>query len=299
MLFEIPKFSIAVGTLGPAAIFLGLMYLCYRAESLHHIRLRLIRLFVSRRDLTHDAINQHILDESSLFAFRFSTGIKAQTAAEAERIIAFGLAHDVPLSLISRAGKAFNIAELKMREKSLPRPWHAPVFFALAFALFTPAVFFVGMSTDKEFMTSLTETGTEIWLSADHVTPREGIRKGNPTIYKDALCKDATRPGNDGTSSWPSSRDREILCEVFNDPELSSLIDEEVKAQRLVWIYCAVLLGGLSASVFFALIQILSAQNLARRLSGTAATSQQAVVARPRKLCIHLSIFGHSRSSDH
>ena len=299
MLFEIPKFSIAAGTLGPALIILGLLYLCYRAESLHHIRLRLIRLFVSRRDLTHDAINQHILDESSLFAFRFSTGIKAQTAAEAERIIAFGLAHNVPLSLISRAGKAFNIAELKMGKKFLPRPWHAPVLFALAFALFTPAVFFVGMSTEKEFMTSLKETGTEIWLSADHVTPRDGFRKGNPTIDKDALCKAVTRAGDAGTSSWPSTRDKQILCDVFNDPQLSNMINDEVKAQRLALIYYALLLGGMSAYMFVTLIQTLSAQNLARRLSGTAAISEQAIAPRPRKLCIHLSIFGHGRSSDH
>lgn len=92
MLLEIPFINILPVIVPPALILFGFIYLWYRAESLHHIRLRLIRIFVSRRDLTNETINQHILDESSLLAFRFSSGIKAETLQDAEGVISFALA---------------------------------------------------------------------------------------------------------------------------------------------------------------------------------------------------------------
>ncbi|MEN5388645.1 DUF6216 family protein [[Pseudomonas] hibiscicola] len=299
MLLEIPFINILPVIAPPALILFGFIYLWYRAESLHHIRLRLIRIFVSRRDLTNETINQHILDESSLLAFRFSSGIKAETLQDAEGVISFALAKNIPLSLISRAGRAFDISALTMREKQLPRRGQNIIVFLLALFFFVPAVILAGMSTEGDFMTSLKETGTKIWLSPDHVSQRNWFLKG-VTIEKNVLCQPlAPRSGEPKPSNWLSPRDKEILCEVFNDAKLSKVINEEVKAQRRSLIYLAVLCGGMSVFTFILMIQGLTAQNLAQRLQKTNPAAQQAVIARPRKLCIHLSIFGQRRRSDH
>lgn len=294
-----PSISTVSGMVPPALIIVGLSYLCYRAESLHHIRLRLIRIFVSRRDLTNEKVNQQILDESSLLAFRFSTGVKAETLADAESVISFALSKNIPLSLIGRAGRAFNIPELSIREKLVPRTWQCPILFIIAFSFFIPSTLFATLSTENNFMTSLKETGTKIWLTADHVSQRNGLFKGERTIEKNVLCTPAGPSDVTVIPTWPSARDREILCELFSEPELSNLINEEVKAQRRTSIYLAVLLGGMSVFVFVLMMQGFAAQNLAQRLARTSLADQRPVTPKQRKLCIHLSVFARRRTTEH
>lgn len=286
--------------LTPSALILaGLIYLWLRAESLHHIRLRILRLFVSRRDLRVRSINQQIAEDSSLFAFRFNSGIKAETLADAESVIAFAKAKNLPLSLIGRAGRAFNINTLDLREKSIPARWHSWFFFALAIVFFTFAVIFAGFATKKEFMTSLTETGTKLWLTNDRAIQREGLRAGEATIAKEDLCASTASTEGHKAVGWPSVRDREILCEVFKDPEFSKLLDDEVKTQRRVATLIAAWAAALGTLSLYLLTYILAVFELAKRIKKDAPGLQQTSHPKPQRRCIHLSLFCRCKDSAH
>jgi len=233
----------------------------HRTGSTHTLMNRLWATFNGKKSCTVQPIQDALDEQAALMQFRFTTGLKARTVAQAETLIQWARNNDESVTDIAGCGPYFSIENLAIKDKSaFPKPWSIIAIGLIIFALtLAGALTFLAMGQNKALL-QFTESNTLFWLdtrSADTLwhTRRLALKQCNkPAI--ELAAEDA------GFSAEEIS----IICK-----RAASLTNDDVRKSvtELRWGLLILLIffaAGLHFSFRF-LQQVLNAKDMAKRLA--------------------------------
>ncbi|MCW1977477.1 DUF6216 family protein [Xanthomonas campestris] len=204
---------------------------CWRAGSFHPIHSRLLRFFISRDEVEDPVIRKSLADQAALISFRMTHGVRTRTLSDAKKLAEFANVKNISLDLIGRAGWVFDLKNLEIIPKRLPRKYWFTLPI-LIFLIFIPAgLLSLGLTTNSNLLATLKKTHTDLWLSDSDATLVRPFFGDRVTITKSDCSKK--------TELWVTPEgfkleDRSILCGIWNDSEIRSHITKEVSKQRKV-----------------------------------------------------------------
>jgi hypothetical protein len=241
--------------------------ICWLAGSLHPLKHRLLRLFISRDDIEDRFMKQALAESSALSVLELTYGIRARTIKDAKRIIGRAQSLNLPLRQIGLAGTAFDTETFTVVAKKRPQSIAVWVSLAGMLLCWTLMITFILGATESRLLATLKETDTWIWLGTDQAQLARTTLSGNPATITKTTCPLSDMPAaglsSDGTSerkksllsSDPrfNSKDNAILCRIWQDPSLRADLEDSVREQRVTFSLTAALMAG--ASLFFIYVQ--------------------------------------------
>ncbi|WP_325051197.1 DUF6216 family protein [Stenotrophomonas sp. MYb57] len=278
--------------------------ICWLAGSLHPLKHRLLRLFISRDDIEDRFMKQALAESSALSVLELTYGVRAHTVKDAKRIIGRAHSLNVPLRQIGLAGTAFDTETFTIIANKRPHSiavWLSFLGMVLCWALMI--IFALG-ATESRLLATLKETDTWIWLGKEQAQLARTTFSGNPAFIRKTDCPLSEMPAAGLPPNGPSSRkkpsatsdprfnseDKVILCRIWQDPSLLAALEAAVREQRVAFSLTAALMA--AASLFFIYVQRhAAAVRLLERLRGVgSAALTRASRTRSPHLVMHLRV---------
>lgn len=237
---------------------LAAVFICWHAGSLHPLKHRLLRLFISRDDIEDRFMKQVLAESSALSALKLTYGIRVRTIKDAKRIIGRANSLNLPLRQIGLAGSAFDTETFTVVADKRPHSsvaWLTSLGLVISFLLL---ITFTLAANETRLLATLKETNTWIWLGKEDAQLARTTFSKNPAFIVKADCKgnqptvggkSRTAPSapsrrESSTASNPrfDSRDKGILCQIWQDSTLQSELDASVREQRATfWLVAALM----------------------------------------------------------
>lgn len=256
------------------------LYLCYKSGTLHPLRNRLTRLFVSREDIEPGPIRNSLSDRSAVVSFAMIYGIHLDTASEVEAFISKAQSRDIPLHLIGIAGSAFDRSEFSVRPDRSPRRWgDGMIGIGLLISYLATACFLAGTIAD-DILIRVRATNTVLWVEAkEGEGTARGILRDRNVAFSQAECK--TLPAAGKIEPFIGNEHRynlSVLCAIWTSPSERKELIDALPHQRIA--FSAV--GLLCLTILAGLLQALIRRNAIRRLERRALAHSSPVPETPR-----------------
>lgn len=259
------------------------LYLCYKSGTLHPLRNRLTRLFVSREDIEPGPIRNSFSDRSAVVSFAMIYGIHLDTAPEVEAFIAKAQSRNIPLHLIGIAGSAFDRSEFSVRPDRSPRRWgDGMVGIGLLVSYIAAACFLAGTLAD-DILIRVRATNTVLWVEAkEGEGTARGILRDRNMAFSQAECE--TLPAAETIGPFIGDEHRynlSVLCAIWTSPSERKELIDALPQQRIA--FSAV--GLLFLTILVAFLQALIRRNAIRKLERRvlANSSPASEIPRPRR----------------
>lgn len=178
------------------------IYLCYKSGTLHPLRNRLMRLFISREDVEQGPIRDSLSDRSAVVSFGMIYGIYLDTTSEAEALIAGARARKIPLHLIGHAGSAFDRSTLRMKPRKTPRAWVDVLVVVGMLGAYAGAALFAASMFTNSVLIRIKATDNLVWISTADNTA-SGMFGNSDYVLSAAKCPPAS-----GSEARPPASDR-------------------------------------------------------------------------------------------
>ena len=146
-----------------------------RTRSFHPIMSRLWGLFTDRKECDDPTIDSFLKSRSALMQFRFTTGIRASTSAEAHAVIDYANKKRIDPDRIAACGEYFDVTIPSLKdEKELPKKWGL-VFLVISSIVcsWVAFAFLLGSLSDK-MIVRMKDSGTWFALGNDRAKPLFG-----------------------------------------------------------------------------------------------------------------------------
>jgi len=246
-----------IATLAKAALpVLGLsvvaLYLCYKSGTLHPLRNRLMRLFISRDDIEQGPIRDAISERSAVVSFGMVYGIHLETSSDVEALIGQARTRNIPLHLIGMAGKAFDREAFEVKPGKSPRKLvDATIFTALFVSYLATVCLFAGAFTD-DILIRIKATNTLLWVGPDEKdVAARGILRDRHVAFSQKECAELPKPIRiDPVVTDEARYNLSVLCAILTLPAEEKELREALPMQRIAF-------GGAAALCLMALIGLL------------------------------------------
>lgn len=250
--------------LGSLILLIGsAMFVCWKSRSLHPIKLRLLRIFVTRQDVKDSTISKSLDDESAVVSFRLAHGIDVRTLADAKKVAAFAAQRNIPLDLIGRAGIGFDLGALRLKSKEDAAWWVQAGLFLAALLLTVLTSLAISTALSSSMIVTIKATGAKVWLDQTEAIIQSPLYFGEEIEFSKASCN-GKAPASLDTSDGRHV-ERTTLCEVWQDSALDSFLEKGVKKQRRTYIILSFL--GIAYTLLFVMgLRQLTAQSKLRKM---------------------------------
>ncbi|OOW84413.1 hypothetical protein Xclt_08655 [Xanthomonas axonopodis pv. clitoriae] len=265
--FDFLTNKVAFGSI--AGIIVAAAITCWRAGSFHPVNARLLRFFIAREEIEDPVIKKNLADQAALVSFRMTHGVRSQTLLDAQNLAAFSDKRNIPISLIGRAGWAFNLKKLEIVPKRIPnRAWPAGASVVLLFLIIGMIISAAVASTD-DLLITLKGSETSFWLTSTEARKVRPIFGKKEKFGKDQ-CSSSQKP-----ASPPGfkSTDPKTLCDIWADDSFDKYLAQEVPKQRRVFLMALGMLTWYTLMIFGTIRQWLAQIEL-NKILGKAETEK-------------------------
>ena len=250
--------SVPVVLVAVAVMAAGALWLCWRTRSPSLLLERAWRILVGTSSSTERAVGKLLQEHQELLEIRFRHVPGLRTHRELLRLIEWLTAHDEEIGDVGRCGEYFDVAQLRVREEKMPRPWRVFVsgitlIVSLWFAIAAGALSFLSKPI-LQFNT----TGTYLIFQRD---------AARPLLSKTYLRKDHCASPADAAELGFTPSEAKSLCELFSSPEAIQRFEREVPLQRAFAAFMAAFFGYFCYQAYQWIRRLVAAKDLMRRLS--------------------------------
>ncbi|WP_139328693.1 DUF6216 family protein [Xanthomonas campestris] len=232
------------------------IYLCYKSGTLHPLRNRLMRLFISREDIEPGPIRDSLSDRSAVVSFGMIYGIHLDTPDEVEALITGARARNIPLHLIGHAGNAFDRQTLSMKAGKTPRRWLDALIIITIFSAYVCALTLAASIFTKDVLIRIKATDTVVWISTKDRKARHILSNDTYFFSAQTCASDSSKIESLPAPSDQRAHDTSVLCSIWRSPKAQAEIKNTLTLQRVA--------SGSLALLCLALL-ITSARSLIRR----------------------------------
>ncbi len=266
------------------------LLLCYISGTLHPLRNRLMRLFISRDDVEHGTIRGSISDRSAVVSFGMIYGIHLDTTAEVESMIKGAQTHDVPLHLIGAAGSAFDREAFAVKPHKSPGKWGDAMssIALMIFYLATVCLLLGAFSSEVLIRIRDTDTLLRVTTKGDEGTA-QGIFRDKNLTFSQQECAALPQPIEIEPFVDDEARyNLSVLCAIWTLPVERKELTESLPVQRTAFGAAALVTFMLLLACWRSLLKRFAIRKLERRTGlarpPVASTSQRQFVLRVGKL---------------
>jgi hypothetical protein len=256
--------------LGTSAPLVGLSiimalvgFACWRTRSIHLVITRIWRLIHGRKTLSDREIDRFIREREHLIQFRFYTGLKTRTLAQAKRLIAWSKKHGEELGDVAACGELFDLEACRLRVEKIPSiRWKTVMLVNVCLCSGVIAASVIASLSDGGLL-RMRESGVHFTLSAGRA---RGLFGAGTTTPED--CSAGPRAA--AQSMGITEAEAAAICDLFQRSDLSTFIAATVHQQRVAFAFLAVIGLALGTAGFRTLRSALVATSMGERLAEAA-----------------------------
>ena len=215
-----------------------------RTGSMHMLMVRLWTVIAGAKDCDVVSVKKVLDERAALMRFRFTTGIRARTLNQIDKLTAWCTKNDEDIGDIAACGKNFDIALPGVNPKAwVPAKWHfAPISTLIAILFLATITSFAGATSDQPFL-QFKRTGT--WFTVDAIEAR-------PLFGGTGFAlKDCGRPvSHFGASTGFDAIEIADICQEAAKPESKEYWKASVSGQRIALIIMGFYIGAAFVAVF-------------------------------------------------
>lgn len=229
---SLKSFSVWIGGFA-AVIFAGaFIYVLYKTQSFHLLRLRIWQRVVGRDPITDPAVKALVEQESDLMAFRLFLHLPANSLDEVHQLKTWAQSRGLGLQQLSRIAPFFNVPNRCIKEIKYPKvdKWLSLCAFLVA-ALLTVVCLFAGMEQRVNLV--LNVTGHWYWVDA-HSAHASWYNK--PLVPYGSIMFDSKQCAisNKKPQGEITVADQDVLCGIWQDKDASEQIQSLLNEQRFL-----------------------------------------------------------------
>ena len=280
------------------------LYLCYTSGTLHPLRNRLMRLFISRDDVEHGAIRDSISDRSAVVSFGMVYGIHLDTVTEVESLIKGAQTHEVPLHLIGAAGSAFDREAFAVKPHKSPGKWGDAMsgIALMIFYLATACLLLGAFSSEVLIRIKDTDTLLRVATKGDEGTAH-GILRDKDLTFTQQECAALPQPITIEPFVDDEARyNLSVLCAIWTLPAERKELTESLPVQRTAFGAAALVAFMFLLGCWDSLLKRFAIRKLERRTGlarpSVGSTSQRQLVLRVGKIFYLRYSKGHGGFGD-
>ncbi|MEB1548219.1 DUF6216 family protein [Xanthomonas campestris pv. campestris] len=230
-----------VTTASAAAPIVGLsavaLYLCYKSGTLHPLRNRLVRLFISREDIEQGPILDSLSERSAVVSFGMIYGIHLDTVTEVETLITRSRAQNFPLHLIGAAGSSFDRETFTVKPEKSPRKRGDVLIAMMLVASYLAVIFFLAGTFKNEILIRVKATNTLLWVDPkkNESTARGAFTERNVTFsQKHCRTSEGSRTIGPDIINQPSYN-LSVFCAIWASPIEQRELISALPKQRIAF----------------------------------------------------------------
>jgi len=219
--FGISPFALAISIL--------MLFVCVRVNSMHLVLTQIWRFIPGRGNQDDAELNKYFDDQGKLMRFRFLTGLKARTLADAKRVIFWCRKHNVEMGAIKACGGYFDHSVPGIDMKALPGRWLASAMVVITGLLIVgSALLMVGFSSNRALMT-MRSSGAWFWLSDESAEP---LKVGKLIGIRAEQCEGAHQ--DLAVQSGFRIEEIDALCHFFKMDGRQKMVRDSVRELRII-----------------------------------------------------------------
>lgn len=226
---------------GSAALFfaLGLMYVIYKTESLHMLRLRLWHWLFGRVPVIDSEVKSLIGQQSDLMAFRLFSGLRVNTLDEIHQLKIWSQSKGISLSQLSEITPFFDASHRRIKNPLFPKLLHlVVVWLALVLAA---ASLFIGM--ERRVSIVINDTGNWYWVD---------MQGAQQTFFNLPLAPSRGKPltpqqcnVEKAEQEIKADHDQVVLCSIWQNKTTPTPLQSMFTEQRAMALYFLIIFFGM------------------------------------------------------
>jgi Family of unknown function (DUF6216) len=208
------------------------------------------------------SVDTFILQHNELMELRFRFFPKMRNLQQFEKVQQWMDKKGLDVADVAACGSLFDLEKLEPKAKSRQVSWAQWIIASIAAMATVLTVALVALAASDRWFIQVKETRNFYSVLPDRAIGLSGQR----TVLKRS-CKDATR-----ASEKMPQKDREVLCQLLNTPDIEQDLKLQVSAQRAISLLFAVMLTWLAGQGYWWLRRWHATSQLTLRL-GTQSAS--------------------------
>ena len=261
----------------PVALWIALLgcffWVVWRTGSTHPIKQRIWQLVHGKSDISDPGIKAFVDERTSLMSFRFASGLRSvRTIERARRLADWLRANDEDVSAISRAGRYFDLEDLRVRDDRFPSNAVRGTMVILATVAALFALLPIALSAEKGAFLQITKSGT--WFAAYPSAAKIivwPVWRERPALTAEDCQQDQQAIAK---RTQVSPEDVGVICKLITEASAPKFLATTVAQQRIALALIAIILGVAACMLLLPVVRVDAARELAKRLKAKQSQSE-------------------------